>query len=277
MRPPRESLLLLGLMTAACLTAGLVFGIATGQFVSPPQATATHTVAPAPTTQPSADVTVSVTPGIQITLLLLGVTDAYAPTTNLEACWVISFRTGVPEYYVTAFPPSAIFTVPGLDGPRTLSQIHAEDVRLQLDHKFVRDAVQTRFPGFILQSEVVLDRSDLAALISQLGGVNINNQMLTGPMLLATYDSWPAASDLDRLQYQGDILQRLFSLLAERQWTAADLVDFVAQLPRINADPATVSELQSLVQGAPPVAGASLIWRPYGPELEAAGLPPTTP
>ena len=277
MRPPRESLLLLGMMTAACLTAGLVFGIATGGFLSFPEATPTATQAPAATRLPSPDITVSVTPGLQKTLLLLGVTDATVPSTTLEACWVITFRSGVPEYYVVAIPPSATFNLPSLDGPRTLSQIHAEDVRLQLDHNFVRDAVQTRFPGLAIQAEIVLDRSDLAALVSELGGLTINNQQLNGPMLLAAYDTWPAASDLDRLEYQGDILHHLFALLAERQWTAAHLVDFMARQPRFSGDPATVGDLQFFVQDAPPVAGASLIWRPYGPELEAASLPAAIP
>src|SRR5688500_10670931 len=99
MRAPRESLLFLGLLTAVCLLAGLLFGIATGQFVSPPQATAT--VAPAqPTGTLAPELSLSATPGLQKSLLLIGVTDATTPGPSLEACWVITFRPGVAEYYV---------------------------------------------------------------------------------------------------------------------------------------------------------------------------------
>jgi hypothetical protein len=273
MHAPRESLLFLVLMTAVCLLAGLVFGIGTGLFVRPPQATATPTVAPSATNAPSPAVVVSVTPGQQKSLLLIGVADASTPDAALEACWVISFRAGVPEYYVTAFPPSASLDVEGLDGPHPLSQIHAEDMRLQIAHNFVRDAVQTRFPAFAIEADVMLDRGDLSALVGQLGGVPLNNQTLSGPMLLQTYDAWPAANDVERVAFQGDILNRLFGLLGERQWTALDLVSFLAQMPHVSADPARVAALQAFAQDAPPVAGASLIWRVFTPDMEASSRP----
>jgi hypothetical protein len=237
-------------MTAICLTAGLVVGIAAGWFVEP-----VHT------------------PGPQKALLLLGVTDAYAPEANLEACWVITFRPGVPQYYVLAFPPSASLSLPSLDGPRTLSQINAEDIRLQLDHKFVREAIEARFDGLRLNAAVVLDRSDVSALVGQLGGVPMNNQLLTGRALLETYDAWPASTDLDRLSAQGDLLQRLFGLLAQHQWSAGDLIAFAVSIPRVAADEATASALRSFAEGAPPLVGDQLVWRVYGPELEAAAAP----
>lgn len=273
MRPPRESLLLLGLLTAFCLTGGVIAGIATGVFVATPQATPTVTLAPATVTPAAPEVTVSVTPGPQKTLLLIGVTDGYAPEPVLETCWVITFRSGVPDYYVLAVPPSAVFDVASLDGPRTLTQIHAEDLRLQLDHNFVRDAIEARFPAFTIQTDLTLDRSDLSALVGQLGGLTLDNRLLTGPALLQTYDTWPAASDLERLDLQGDILEHLFALLAQRAWSAADLVAFATQLPRIQADAATVAELQAFAEGAPPLSPNSLVWRRFGPEMEAATVP----
>jgi hypothetical protein len=277
MRAPRESLLFLFLMTAVCLAAGVVFGIGTGQFVQPPKASATPGQLMATGTAAPA-VSVSVTPGLQKSLLLIGVTDANAASTSLEVCWIITFRPGLPEYYVLAFPPSARFELASLHGQRTLSEIHAEDLRLQLDHNFVRDAVQSRFPAFTIQADVTLDRSDLSALIGQLGGLPMHNQVLTGPSVLQTYDNWPAASDLDRLRLQGDILHQLFALLGQRQWSVGDLVTFVTQIPRVSADPETVSSLENFARGAPPVAGASLVWREFGPEMEAvnasSGSPP---
>ncbi len=278
MRAPRDSLLFLGLMTAVCLLGGLVFGIATGQVVpSPPRATPTlRPVQPTNTAAPDSEpsISVSVTPGEQKSLLLLGVTDANAPGAGLEACWVITFRPGVAEYYVLAFPPSATFELASLEGPHTLAEINAEDMRQQLGHTFVRDAVQSRFPGFTtIQADVILDRGDLSALVGQLGGLSLNSQVLTGPALLRTYDTWPAANDMDRLNFQGDILRQLFGLLAERQWSAGDLVNFVTQIPRVSADTNTVIRLNAFAQGAPPVDGANLVWRVYGPEMEAVKVP----
>ena len=263
-------------MTAVCLFAGVTFGIGTGLFVAPPRATATASAVPPTALASPPSITVSVTPGQQKALLLLGVTDAYAPAPNLEACWVISFRSGVPTYYVTAFPPSAVFDLPSLDGPRTLSEIYAEDLRLQLDHNFVRDAIESRFPGFTIQSDLTLDRGDLSSLIGELGGLTLDNRLLTGPALLQTYDTWPAASDLERLDVQGNILNHLFALLAAREWTATDLVTFAVQLPRISADAATVAELQTFAQDAPPLVPDVLVWHRYGPEMEAAINPPVT-
>lgn len=277
MRPPRESLLLLGLLTAFCLTGGVIMGIATGRFVATPQATPTVTLPPPPPTLDAPEVTVSVTPGPQKTLLLIGVADGYAPEPVLESCWVITFQPGVSDYYVLAVPPSAVFDVASLDGPRTLTQIHATDMRLQLDHNFVRDAIEARFPAFTIQAELTLDRSDLSALVGQLGGLTLDNRLLTGPALLQVYDTWPAASDLDRLDLQGEILKHLFALLAQRQWSAADLVAFATQLPRIQADAATVAELQAFAAGAPPLSPDSLIWRRFGPEMEAATAPLVSP
>ncbi len=272
MRTPRESLLLLLLMTTACLGAGVAFGIGTGQFVKPPQATPTASAAPA-TVQAITSVPASVTPGVQKALLLIGVTDASAPLTQLEACWVITFRPGVVEYYVLAFPPSAQFEISSLAGPHTLRELHELDQQLQVNNNFVRDAVLQRFPAIPIQADVTLDRGDLSALVGQLGGLPINNQVLTGPTLLQTYDAWPAPTDMERLRFQGDVLNRLFTLLADRQWTAGNLTDFIIQIPRVNAEPAIVTDLQNFAHGAPPFEPDGLKWSTYGPEAEAGSYP----
>lgn len=273
MRPPRESLLFLGLLTGVCLFAGMVAGIWTGVFVAPPLATPTASPAPAATRVPSPGATVSLVPGVQKSLLLLGVTDATLPDAPLEICWVITFRAGVPEYYVVAFPPSANLYVPSLEGTYPLRQIHAEDTRLQLNHNFVRDAVQTRFTGLTIGTTLTLDRSDLSALVTELGGLPVNNQVMTAPVLLQTYDTWPAATELDRLDHQHNLLHQLFTLLAARGWAPTDVADFLTRLPRLSADPAAVTALQSFANGAPPINAEGLIWRSYGPELEAASVP----
>ena len=44
-------------------------------------------------------------------------------------------------------------------------------------------------------------------------------------------------------------------------------------MPHVSADPARVAGLQAFAQDAPPVAGASLIWRVYTPDMEASSRP----
>jgi hypothetical protein len=259
-------------MTAVCLAAGLVFGIASGAWAKTPPVVPTPTVVP-PTQTPAPAPLDTMTPGVQKSLLLIGVTDAAVVSPTLEAVWVITFRPGVAEYYVTAFPPSAIFEVPSLGGPKALRDIYAEEVRLQLEHNFLRDAVQSRFPAFTIQADVTVDRADVAALVSQLGGLPMNNQTLTGPDLLQAYDSWPVADEVDRVRHQGAIMLQLVALLAQRENPAADLVQFVARIPRVAGDTQTVEALELFASDAPPMVAEGLIWRVYGPEMDAATTP----
>ncbi len=270
MRTPRESLLFLGLLTAACLLAGLVFGIASGRLVQP--------VRPAPSPTPlrarlTATPVASVTPGIQKSLLIIGVTDATSNTTHLEGCWVVTFRAGVPEYYVLAFPPTATFYLSSLPGSKSLVDFYAEDLRLQLDHHFVQDAVEARFPGLSIQAALILDRSDLSALLGQLGGLPVNHQVLTGPMLLQLYDTWQPAVNGDRSAFDALVVQRLFDLLVAKQWTADDLLAFFEGLPRLKAHPDELKDAQGFMLDAPSLPNSRLVWRQYSPEMEVSTAP----
>ena len=255
-------------MTAVCLAAGLVFGIASGAWAKTPPEGLSPTAVP-PTSTPAPAALDTMTPGIQKSLLLIGVTDAAALSPTLEALWVITFQPGVPKYYVTAFPPSATFALPNLPGAKTLGEIHAEDMRLELEHNFLRDAIQARFPAFTIQGTVTLDRTDVVALVGQLGGLSMNSQTLTGPTLLQAYDGWPAIDGVERVRNQGAIMQHLFALLVARQWTAADLVNLVVQIPRVSSQAETVSTLQQFASGAPPAEPDGLVWNVYGYEMEA--------
>lgn len=259
-------------MTAVCLAAGLLFGIASGEFAKPRTAVPTVRLAML-TATPAAPTGSAVIPGTQKSLLLVGVSDTNQPGANLEALWVITFRPGVAEYYILAFPPSATFVLPSLAGSHSLAQIHAEDVRLQLNHNFLRDAIQSRFPALAIQAAVTLDRRDAADLVDQLGGLPMNNQTLSGAALLQAYDSWPANSDMERVQYQGDIMLHLFAQAAQRQWAANDLLQAVTQLPRVSAEADTVTALQAFAHNAPPLEADGLVWRVYSPEMEAATTP----
>jgi hypothetical protein len=273
MRTPRESLLFLGLLTAGCLLAGLVFGVATGRWVRPVHVAQTAPSATAEPPKATAAPAASVTPGDQKSLLVIGVTDATAATTHLEGCWVITFRAGVPEYYVLAFPPTATFYLSSLPGSKSLVDIYAEDLRLQLDHHFVQDAVEARFPGLSIQAALILDRSDLSALLGELGGLPVNNQVLTGPMLLQLYDTWRPAVNGDRSVFDGVVAQHMFDALIAKQWTPDDLAEFTDGLPHLTANPDGLQDLRRFLADAPPLAGSRLVWRQYSPELEVSTVP----
>src|SRR5689334_16351040 len=146
MRVPRESLLFLGLMVALCALGGVVFGIATGKFVTQgvPRASATPLLV-STTTASNAGLILEATatptmlgvaavaatpspPGVQKSIILIGVNDAQSPNPTLEGVWVITFQPGINEYYVISFPPSATFYLPSLSGSLTMRDIFAEDL-----------------------------------------------------------------------------------------------------------------------------------------------------
>jgi hypothetical protein len=193
---------------------------------------------------------------------------------RLEGCWVISYRADFPEYYVTAFPPAAHFVLPSLGNqPLTLAEIFAEDYRLQRGYQFTRDAINTRFDGFALQTDVVIDRASLVQLIGQVGGLGSASQVLTGATVLLNYDAIAAEDSSGRLGYQSQVLSLLFAALGERQWTPAALAAEVQQFPHVTASPAVHSALTSFAAAAPPFSGPTPIWHTFEPSMETVAQP----
>src|SRR5713226_10776248 len=117
MRLRRDSLLILGLLTAVCLLGGVVIGIWTGKFavVAPSASPTIIPATPTPVPPPSA-----ASPGTQRSLLVVGVSDAGAPAPTLEGCWVVSFSPGDSTIYVVSFPTDAKFQLSSLPNSRTL-------------------------------------------------------------------------------------------------------------------------------------------------------------
>jgi hypothetical protein len=278
-------LIILGLFITVPTLFCAVVGVATGRIIDQDPPSPTATIAPpTPTRLPPTPLpTLTPSPVLPITgggagsqhsLLLIGVDDLASDQPRLEGCWVISYRADFPEYYVTAFPPSARFSLHSLGSQQlTLAEIFAEDYRLQRGFQFTRDAINTRFDGFALEADVVIDRANLLQLIGQLGGLDNATQVFSGADILAEFDALETGDSAGRLSYQGQVLSLYFAALGQRQWTPAALAAQVQQFPQVASSPALQSALTNFAAAAPPFSGPTPIWRTYEPSMEAVAQP----
>src|SRR5437762_8493 len=127
MRTPRDSLLILGLLTVGCLLLGVVAGVAMGKQipnVASPQTADPHRLIPA--------TSLAQTQAAQFSVLLIGVDSLNTSQPKLEACWVVTFQPGTQQYYVLGFSPDTAIALPGEATPRPLATIY------NLDHQMGR-------------------------------------------------------------------------------------------------------------------------------------------
>ena len=264
----RDSLLVLGLATSVCLLGGLVIGIATGNFATGGVPAATPTVAaPAPT--PPVDFQ-PISAGQQASLLVVGVSDLASGQPVFEGCWVITFRPGIPEYYVLSFPPDARFHSTSLNVTLPLSAIYDQDFQQQLAYRFIRDGIEERFPALKVQAALTIDRRALPDLAVQAGPLSIQGASLTGVDLLQSYDIQGAAGMPQRMAFQQAALEALFNGLAAANWTPASLSLYFEHLPGSVADAAA---LDDFARKAPALKDSTVIWSVYTPELETSSTP----
>ena len=284
MRLPRQSLLFLGLLTAVCLMSSVVFGIATGQVFATTPPRATSTLAPTAssfavlaTSTPAASAAPGVSPsppGNPRSLLIIGVDDAQAPVPRLETIWVLTFLPGVNQYYILAFPPTAQFQPPSLSTMQPMTEIFAEDLRQQVgSYFFVRDAIESRFPGFAIMGDLVLDRGDFAGLVTKVGGLGWAGNLVQGADLLNNYDAFGPADSAARMQFQQQVMELLFATLSQQQVSQQTIIDYVRQLPQVQADAGRLAVLDQFAAGAPAPAGSELTWRNFQPEMEIGAQP----
>lgn len=275
MRLRRESLLLLGVLTAVCALAGIVAGIATGALVEAPAPPPTNQLQvvqpasqPAPSTTPAAAIVTPSAPGSQRALLVIGVDDLDSPDPRFEGCWVLTYRSGDSNYYGLSFPVGAAYTVPGLDGPRTLAQVFSEDVHQQRGYAFLRDAIRSVFPAFHFDAELVLDRGDFSSLLAEVGTINLAGQLASSVDIWQTYDTFAPSDESKRLAYQQQVFEALFLALGSQGWTPTQVSELLASLPHTQASPARVTALTAYAAEAPPLKDAVLNW---------TSLPPAAP
>jgi len=284
MRLRRESFLLLMLLTAACALVGIVTGIATGAAVRPPatppptrqlqvlQPAATVTVSAIVTAvasaAPSAAVITPSAPGRQHSLLIIGVDDFNAATPRFEGCWVLTYSSGDSNYYGLSFPAEAAYTVPGLDGTRTLAQVFAEDQYQRRGYAFLSDAIRSVFPAFSFDAELVLDRAAFAKLVDDLGGLSLAGQDISSAELWQNYDAFAPVDDVSRLAYQQQVFEALFQALSAQGWTPAQVLGLITQLPHLQPDPVRAAALAAYAAEAPPLQDAVLNWTTLPPAAQ---------
>jgi len=83
---------------------------------------------------------------------------------------------------------------------------------------------------------------------------------MSGSDLLRRYTELAPSDDAGRLSFQEQSFQALFAALGEREWTAVQVADFVAQFPQLEADQVRLAALEDYAQDAPPIKDAVLSW-----------------
>jgi hypothetical protein len=212
MRTPRESLLVLALLTAACLLAGVLLGLWMGLFVPGPVGSRTPTpLLISPTS----------TPPPEISILLLGVDSLTSAAPRLEACWVLRFNIDEPEYYLVGFSPDTQVQLRIGSPPASLAQHFADDWQIGgATSNHTREAVQVILPGLVPpQAEVVFDLPMLAHAVDMLGGIALGGQHVEGATLLNVYAGLPAGDAAARLAFQHEVLFALTQAAQAQNWT----------------------------------------------------------
>lgn len=209
--------MLVGLATAFCLLLGVVAGVAIGNAGKPssnPIATATLPIALIWTPTP-------ITSDTQVSMLVLGIDSAASPIPRLDGCWVVTFRTGLPQYYLLGFSPATLVEVPGATNARTLEEVYNTDVQIGRGMMFTRDALKSISPGLPPpQYEVTFDRQMLAWTVNALNGIPLRGEWVDGGMLLARYDAIPPDNPTDRLAFQGEALEAILKTAQAKNWSS---------------------------------------------------------
>lgn len=221
MRTPRDSLLLLGLLTVGCLLLGVVAGVAMGKQipnVASPQTTDPHRPTPA--------TSLAQTQAAQFSILLIGLDSLNASQPKLEACWVVTFQPGTQQYYVLGFAPETEIALPGEATAQPLATIYNLDHQIGRGDLFTRDALRVISPGLSFQAEMMFDRLMLAQTIDMLGGITLNGHWLNGPSLLALYDQLPPDQPAERLMFQQQALIAMADTAKQQTWTTETLAPF---------------------------------------------------
>ena len=205
----RGHVLVIVLLAAVFLLGGVIVVF----FVLPLPGAATLATPPAPTLTPLP--TLALTPGAQISILLVGVDSLASLKPNLETGWVLTFVPGAREFYLLGFPPTT--KVPTTDASEAppLSAIYELDAPAR-DADFTRRALETITPGLSIQAEIVYDRQMLARTIDDLGGIELRDQHMDSGTVRASYDNLDPQDETGRLAFEGDVLKAVL----HRDWTA---------------------------------------------------------
>jgi hypothetical protein len=207
--------MLVGLATAFCLLLGVVAGVAVGKAGKPTAApVATLPIASVSTPTP-------ITSDTKVSVLVLGVDSAASPRPRLDGCWVVTFQTGLPQYYLVGFSPATLVEVPGATNAHTLEEVYNTDVQIGRGMVFTRDALKFISSGLPSpQYEVVFDRQMLVWTVNTFNGIRLNGEWMDGDLLLAHYDAIPPDDPMGQLAFQGEALEAILKTAQKKDWSS---------------------------------------------------------
>lgn len=188
------------------------------------------TALPTPAATPNTAVVAPVGP--QTTLLLVVVDSLDNARPDLQGCWMITFTPGTQQYFFVGFPPD--LAVDG--GYRLIDYFRAAHNNGDIS-QFLAEGISKASTGDIaIQHPILIDRAVIRAVVDQLGGLWIGDELLDGEAVLQRHDAQPADDRLARLQFQKTALEALDEAIARQTWTDVALTALLESYQRYSPD-----------------------------------------
>ncbi len=185
-----------------------------------------------------------------ISVLLIGADSLSAPQPRLESVTILKYHTEIAVYHPIMFSPDTVISsAEGGAPPKTLQSCYADDARSQRQSLLIQAALQqvsSELGGFY--AEVDFDRQSVSQTISQLGTFECLGAVQSGEQLLRQYDALPPEAALERLHFQGNLVQCLFDAAKKQNWSLPQLIESLGRRFYPTRDHAVVT-----VEAGPPL------------------------
>jgi len=207
-----------------------------------------------------------------ISVLLIGADSLSAPQPRLESVTIIKYQTEIAVYHPIIFSPDTVISsTDGAGSSKTLQSLYADDARGQRQSALMQAAlgqVSSELGGFY--AEVDFDRQGVSKTISQLGASECLGQAQTGEELLRQYDALPPEAELERLHFQGNLVQCLFDAAKKQNWSLSQLIESLGTRFYPTPDHAAIT-----AEAAPPLAQSefAVIYSPLNLSIKPTPRP----
>jgi hypothetical protein len=237
----RDRIAFLFIGTLGCLILGGFFAL----WVTEQRPDAPIILTPTPTAIPSPTPTIAV--GTQRAILLTVVDSLDANSPRLEGCWVLTFTPGASQYYWVGFSTTSVVPASGQSLEYYFNKGPTPDDRAD----FIKSGI-AQLTENVIQPDytVTVDRAVLAELVTIVGGVSLDGQVMNGEDLLARYDS---LTPVQQLQFQQAALEAFVQQAQARTWTTELIKLMHHRYQSVSPD---ADELSALAQQALPFTGA---------------------
>ena len=207
-----------------------------------------------------------------ISVLLIGADSLSAPQPRLESFTIIKYQTEVAVYHEFMFSPDTVISsTDGTGSSRTLQSFYADDARNQRQPLLIQAAlrqVSSELGGFY--AEVDFDRQKVLETLGKLGASECLGQAQTGEELLRQYDALPPEAGLERLHFQGSLVQCLFDAAKKQNWSFPQLIESLGTRFYPTRDHAVIT-----AEAAPPLAQSefAVIYSPLNLSIKPTPRP----